>query len=112
MHSQILPNGILILQPDVARLTAAAAPDFKTRLAEEIAAGHTRIIIDLGGVSFIDSSGLGAIVGGLKRLGARGDIVLCGLQPAASQMFRLTRMDNVFRIYKSPEDAAAAIDQA
>lgn len=104
-----LKEGLAVLTVTEARLVAANAPNLREELGKAIDGGLNRIVLDLTAVSFIDSSGLGAIVGALKRVSARGDLVVCGLGPAAAQLFRLTRMDKVFRIFDSADDAIAAL---
>jgi anti-sigma B factor antagonist len=91
------------------RLDARVATDFKERMAELIASGNTKIVLDLSKVEFIDSSGLGAIVSSLKRMGGRGDMVVCGLQAPALTLFRLTRMDRVFQIFGDEQQAVTAL---
>ena len=66
-------------------------------------------MLDLAGVTFIDSSGLGALVGSLKAMGKEGDFVLSGAKAAVAGVFRLTRMDKVFRMYETADDAVAAL---
>ena len=66
-----------------------------------IESGHPLIALDLSEVDFIDSSGLGAIVSVLKQLDGRGDLVIVGAKPAVMNLFRLTRMDKVFRMYRA-----------
>jgi len=104
--------GICVFTLDEMRLTASAAPGLKTALTNEIEAGRSRLVLDLGKVSFIDSTGLGALVGLLKRVGMRGELVVCGVQPAVEQMFRLTRMDRVFRIFRTADEAVAQLERA
>ena len=53
-----------VLQP-TGRLNMVAAPAFKNLVEETVASGQTRIVVDLGQVTFIDSSGLGALISGL-----------------------------------------------
>lgn len=102
-------DNALIVTPLDERLDARVATDFKEQMAELIASGHTKIILDLSRVEFIDSSGLGAIVSSLKRMGGRGDLVVCGLQDTILTMFRLTRMDRVFQIFDDEQQAVAAL---
>lgn len=102
-------DNALIVTPLDERLDARVATDFKEQMAELIASGHTKILLDLSRVEFIDSSGLGAIVSSLKRMGGRGDLVVCGLQDTILTMFRLTRMDRVFQIFDDEQQAVAAL---
>jgi len=59
----------------------------------------------MSGVTFVDSSGLGAIVASMKQMGNERKLDLAGLTPDVDKVFRLTRMDSVFAIYKSVDDA-------
>ena len=99
----------LVVAPLEERLDARVATDFKERMAELIASGNSKIVLDLSKVEFIDSSGLGAIVSSLKRMGGRGDLVVCGLQETTMTMFRLTRMDRVFQVFDSEQQAVSAL---
>jgi anti-sigma B factor antagonist len=98
-----------IIRPLEARLDAAAAPVFKASVATLIQAGEEMILLDLSEVDFIDSSGLGALVSLLKRMSPAGTLAVCGLRSAAVDMFRLTRMDKVFRIFSSRAEALTAL---
>ena len=99
----------LVVAPLEERLDARVATDFKERMAELIASGNMKIVLDLSRVEFIDSSGLGAIVSSLKRMGGRGDLVVCGLQETTMTLFRLTRMDRVFQVFDSEQQAVSAL---
>jgi len=100
---------VLIVIPLEDRLDARIATDFKEQMTELIASGHTKIVLDLSKVEFIDSSGLGAIVSGLKRMGGRGELVVCGLQETTMTLFRLTRMDRVFQVFENERQAVSAL---
>jgi len=92
-----------------SRITADVAASFKAGLVEYVKKGNRIIILDLGEVTFIDSSGLGALIGSLKAMGGNGELLLCSAHEAVINMFKLTRMDKVFRMFKSPEEAVSAI---
>ena len=61
------------------RLDIRVTPEFKTQLVHLAQRGHERIVMDMAALEFIDSSGLGALIAGLKALGGRGEMVLCGI---------------------------------
>jgi anti-sigma B factor antagonist len=111
IHTDIHPNGLCIVVPGIERLTAATSVSFKEEAGGLIDAGHDRLIIDLTSVSFIDSSGIAALVGLLKKVGNRGEIVVCGLADSVAQMFRITRMDRVFPAYADAAAALTAVEQ-
>jgi anti-sigma B factor antagonist len=88
------------------RLDAAAANEVKAVLGELIEQGCSRVIVDLAAVPFIDSSGLAALVSGLRLAREHGGrLVLSGVQPQAKTVFQLTMLDRVFLIYSNPDEA-------
>lgn len=82
-----------------ARLDAAGVLAFKDRFREAVAGAETRVILDLGSVNFLDSSGLGAVVAVRRLLPDGIALELAALTPAVERVFRLTRMDSVFTIH-------------
>lgn len=103
-------HSIAVLKP-VGSLDAASSPAFKAQLNESIAAGAARILVDLSEVPFIDSSGLGALVAGLKAAAARdGMLVLVGLQEKAGTVFRITQADKLFTIVATPEEGRRVLE--
>ena len=92
-----------------SRIAADVAARFKADLIEYVTNGHRKFVLDLSEVTFIDSSGLGALIASLKVIGDDGEIALCGAHENVASMFKLTRMNKVFRIFKTPEDAAASL---
>lgn len=88
-----------VLTPLVDRIDAASAIQFKDAVREATLDGPSRVILDLGHVRFVDSSGLGAIVSSMKHLGQGRKMDLASLNPDVDKVFRLTRMDTVFQIY-------------
>jgi anti-sigma B factor antagonist len=89
------------------RLDALTALELKEEMAERVDAGQVELVVDLSGVPFIDSSGLAALVSGLKAARqAGGSLKLAGLNEQALTVLRLTRLDRVFALYA---DRAAAL---
>lgn len=99
-------EGVLIVSLIQPRLDAVNAPLFREKLFNAIADGKLRLVIDMSRVDFVDSSGIGAMVAVLKRLGPRGDLAVSGLRPSVDRAFKLTRMDKVFTIFA---DTPAAV---
>jgi anti-sigma B factor antagonist len=82
------------------------APRLRETLISLIDSGNYRLIIDMEGVEFLDSTGLGVLVGGLKRVRAHdGTIDLVCTQGRILRIFRITGLINVFSIYDSVQDA-------
>ena len=107
-----LDGDILLVQIEAPRLTASNSPAIRQAVFDVIAAGDTRLVLDLTKVVFVDSTGLGALVGILKQVGNRGELSICGIQSPVQQMFKLTRMDRVFRIFPDADAARAALENA
>lgn len=103
---------VLVVKPLDRRIDASGAPDLKGKMVDWINGGRNHIVLDLSNVDFIDSSGLGTIVSILKTLGNKGDLRISGLKETVMSLFRLTRMDRVFQIYPSAEDAIMALSDA
>ena len=98
-------SGIAIIAAS-GELDAATAPELEAALGRAMEAGAKRVVIDLKGASFIDSSGLATLVRALKRMRAgSGDLVLADLRPAVRKVFDLTRLDKAFDIYPSRSEA-------
>ena len=87
------------------RIDAAMAIQFKEDMRTETETDASRVVLDISLVEFIDSSGLGAIVASMKQLGGDRVLDLAGLHPVVEKVFRLTRMDTVFRLFPSLDDA-------
>jgi len=92
-----------IIEITAERLDAAIAPELKTVVISLVDADRKRILLDFANVSFMDSSGLGAVVSGLKCVGEEGEFVVCGLKGVVEELFKLTHMDSVFEIMENRE---------
>ncbi|HYF41525.1 MAG TPA: STAS domain-containing protein [Ramlibacter sp.] len=102
-------RGVAVVTPTMKRLDAAAAPAFKQAVVELVQAGERRLVLDLHKVGFLDSSGLGALVSILKAAGSQGAIAVCNAEGAVLSLFKLTRMDKVFPILASREEAVGRL---
>ena len=88
------------------RFNMSAAPDFRRFLDHVLETGAVRIVVDLSATTFIDSSGLGALIGGLKKARqAGGDLRIAGAPEQVQMVLGLTNLDRVLRPYA---DVAAA----
>jgi len=88
------------------RLDAAAAPTFKQQVVEAISQGNVRLALHIAHVSFMDSTGLGALVSALKAARkASGDISIIAPSAQVQKLLRLTAMDRVFKVLGSEEEA-------
>ncbi|THH36642.1 anti-sigma factor antagonist [Aliishimia ponticola] len=93
-----------------SRIDAAVALTFKEQMRTETESGPDTVILDLQQVQFVDSSGLGAIVAAMKTMGKGRTLALAGLNPTVSKVFQLTRMDSVFQLFPTLDDALDSLD--
>lgn len=100
-------DNILIIKLLSSRFDAHIAEDFKSTMHHHIENSHRRIVLDLSEINFIDSSGLGTIVHLLKMLKGDGDIIISGATDTVMRMFKLTRMNKIFKMV---ENELLAID--
>ncbi|HEY1635449.1 MAG TPA: STAS domain-containing protein [Acidimicrobiales bacterium] len=85
------------------------APRLRERLIELVSQGSHQVVVDLEGVDFLDSTGLGVLVGGLKRLRSHdGDMILVCTQPRILKVFEITGLTKVFSIHDTVESATTA----
>ena len=105
-------EGALIARVADARIDAAGAIQFKDAMREAAAASEGRVVLDLSGVEFIDSSGLGAIVAVMKMLAPERRLDLAAPTPNVERVLRLTRMDSVFTVHADAEDGARDLADA
>ena len=87
----------------------ASAPQFRRSLHDLVDQGHTRIAMNLSDLEFMDSTGLGVLIGCLKRLKeSEGTLVLAGLRPAVARVFEVTGLERIFTIRSSLADVGAS----
>jgi anti-anti-sigma factor len=106
-------NGVILLQVNLSRATLTDAEKFKAILMKDINDGKKKIVVDLSGCEFIDSTFLGTLVISLKKVTSiGGDIKLVGFKPAVRSMFELTRISKVFETFESTNDAVMSFQKA
>lgn len=102
-------NDINVISVQESRIDAASAIQFKDAMRAVTETGPSHVVLDLSGVKFVDSSGLGAIVASMKQMGDARRLDLASLTPDVAKVFRLTRMDSIFVIH---DDVAQALQRA
>jgi anti-sigma B factor antagonist len=86
------------------------APEFKQQLLEVIGDGATHVIVDLTSTTFIDSTTLGVLVGGLRRLRATdGRLTIVCSDPNITKIFEITGLDRVFDLAETRDEALSAL---
>ncbi|MFC6285092.1 STAS domain-containing protein [Nocardioides sp. GCM10027113] len=99
------PDGVGVVEPR-GRLTMASARQLRELLGSLVDQGTKRIVVDMEGTTFLDSSGLGALISGLKSARqAGGDLRIVRPTPAVVTVFELTNLDKVLRPRPSVEEA-------
>lgn len=84
------------------------SPNVKAKLLPLISQKQPKIVVDLDGVSYIDSSGLALFIEAMQRVQAYGGkFALCSLRPNVRTIFDIARLDQVFRIFPDREAALA-----
>jgi len=92
----------------VGELDAFTVGQFREALSE--LTGVQALLIDLGGVPFLDSAGLGALIGGVRRAReAGGDVAVYGARPAVARLLHTTGFDRVASVADDEEGAAEAL---
>ena len=103
-------NGIPILVL-TGRLNQASA-DALHAAAMEVAGDETSkaLVVDMGGVDFIASVGIRSLIRPSQALSMRGGkLAVANLSPQISEFFKLTGLDQMFRVYETVADAAAGV---
>ncbi len=86
------------------------APEFKEQLLEVVGKGSRNVLVDLTNATFIDSTTLGVLVGGVKRLRPNGgQLTLVCSDRNITKIFEITGLDKVFPIYPSRAEAVEKI---
>ncbi len=89
------------------RLDASSSKNLKGRVDALVKENRTRLVVDMAGVDFIDSSGLGSLVSSLRVVNrVNGDIKMAALQKQVRSIFELTRLHRIFGIFDDAEAAA------
>ena len=89
------------------------APEFKQQLLDVIAKGAKEVVVDFSDTTFIDSTTLGVLVGGVKRLRTNeGQLSLVCSDRNITKIFEITGLDRVFTIYESREEAVSNLGSA
>jgi anti-sigma B factor antagonist len=106
VHQEMTPEGYAVCRP-VGELESYTVSQFRQALSEVASSGY--LLIDLSGVTFIDSAGLGALIGGIRHTRELGGqvAVACG-RPTLVRLLRTTGFDRVVTVADSLAKAAAA----
>jgi anti-sigma B factor antagonist len=95
----------ILITPEEERIDAHNSTEFKEYILDLLKKGKINLIVQLGQVRFIDSSGLGALLAGFKNAQRKsGNLLLVNVQPQVLSMFEMTRLNRVFEIYSDLDE--------
>ncbi len=109
MDIQVDEHGKVQVIACTGRMDAQVSGLVKERIQELLEQGATRLVVDMEGLEFLDSSGLGALVSCLRRVKEKkGEIKLAGLRPEVRSIFEITRVSRLFHICDTLPEALGA----
>lgn len=108
LHIQVRKNSDIPVIDLTGEVDAYTSARFREMMIEIIEDGGVSLIVNMARVEYIDSSGLGALVGGLKRASEHGGriLIVCD-RPQVRKVFEITGLEKVFPLY---EDEGGAVD--
>jgi anti-sigma B factor antagonist len=102
-------HGDVVVVQVAGEIDVYTAASLREKLADLIDADHTDVVVDLTGVTFMDSTGLGVLVGALKKVrGFGGRLQLVIDQEKVIKVFRITALTQVFTIHETLDAALAS----
>ncbi|BAZ15111.1 anti-sigma-factor antagonist [Calothrix sp. NIES-4071] len=105
-------NDVIVLTPS-GRLDITTAWQFRLKLQECISKLSRHVVVNLGQVNFIDSSGLTSLVAGMRDADkVKGSFRICNVHPEAKLVFEVTMMDTVFEIFETEEEALEGVPRS
>lgn len=108
LNTHTLGNSIIVIELE-GRFETAVAQEFVLKFNDLMDDGVDKVIVDLSKVKLLGSTGLAALIYALKRLRERrGDLHLCGVPDTVRQVFQLTRLHLVFKIFPDERTAELA----
>ena len=103
-------SGVLVIELREDNLDASNVREFKETI-QPLLLNHANVVLDMDGVKFIDSSGLGSLISCLRQLNARqGDMKLCNLSATVQALFEMMRMQRVFHVHDSLDEALRSFE--
>jgi anti-sigma B factor antagonist len=109
IQSERTDDGVAVITV-AGELDLYTAPRLKENLLAALEDGVLKIVVDMAGVHFIDSSALGVLIGGVKRLKPKGGrLVLVSVDENVNWIFQITGLNSVFDIFSSRDDALRSL---
>jgi anti-sigma B factor antagonist len=102
------PNETTCILSIEGEVDVFTSPRLKQEIVERAESGTKRLIVDLSKIEYLDSTGLGVLIGGLKRFReVEGNLALLRPGMRILRIFEITGLDKIFDIYQSEQEAAA-----
>ena len=98
-------DGALVVTPKFKRLDALVASEFRDTVGARLTQ-HKTVVLAMGAVGFVDSSGLASLISLLKRMPAGAQLRLCEVDRAVQHLLTVTRLEKIFPVHA---DVAAAL---
>jgi anti-sigma B factor antagonist len=107
---QVTEHDICAVLTVTGEVDVATAPQLRQEAVRLTTGGQANLVMDLSGVDFLDSTGLGVIVGVLKRARTHGgELAIAGAENHVRKVFDITRISDVLPMFATVEEACAAI---
>jgi len=105
-------QGVRILRLLEPKLDSSQAADLKKELLGHVVQGHVNLVINLEKVTYVDSSGLGALLFGLRQARNNGGVLkLVRPQPDVLRLIQIARLDRTLEIFETESEAVASFQQ-
>ena len=106
-------DGVVILEVSGKIMGGPDAEKFQSTLKSLIHEGHARVLVDLGSVTWINSTGLGILISGYTTLKRNdGEMKLINVSDRIDSIFMVTKLYSVFDSYKTEDEAIASFGTA
>ena len=104
-------SGAFVLAID-GEVDLFTAPQVKRVTRDAIAAGHRRFVLDLSNTTFLDSTGLGVIIGLARSVRPAGDVTIVNVDDAIGKTLQVTGLDAIFSVRQSRAEALSALRES
>ena len=105
-----ISGDIIIIKLSLVEASLNESEEFKTFIYDNCPDLSPKMVIDMNNVLYMDSSFIGALVAGLKKvLSKNGEIALANISNDVMALFEMTRLDKVFNIYDNTEEAIKSL---
>lgn len=105
METRTLEKDLPVIELE-GEVDVYTAPQLKQQMIGLLESGARELVVDLSKVDYLDSTALGVLIGGLKRMREMdGNMVLVCPSPRIRRVFEITGLDKIFEIYNSEADA-------